>query len=439
MFFCYTYGDVLITTMHGMNFWDCLFSGKIRDFYELNLDAELVAGQYRGQYSAGYDFFVYIIFAIWDFPLWLCKNVLGIEHPLNYPLGQLWAKSIGLLFYVLSMIVLQKFLKKINFNNGTMLILLMSTSLFVSAYIGMIGQYDIITIFFMILGIYFLVCDRELLFVLLFSIAIPTKLFALFAFVPILLLYEKRIIKIAGSVILSMVPLLIFRILIPINVGGSNTSVFLNFLFADTIPLATYKSSLFVLVYISFLFFCFWKKGSDDKSRFIKEVIYIGFLAYFIYFSFGFANPYWFIYMIPFLYLILCWNKKYFVMNLLLEICMSFFAIIAQSIQFYWVFSNNIIIGNTISKEKSGYNMVDFLKFIVGESHYDSLVDYILQICWGFFVVSGISFAILNCPWLKEKKAASKLACKENVIVLFIIRAICLLIIYAIPFLWMFV
>ena len=287
MFYCYIYGDVLITAMHGMNFWDCLFSGNIKDFYKLNLDAKLVAGYYEGEYSAAYDFLIYIIFAIWNFPLWICRKFWGVEYPLNSFLGIMWAKSIVILFYVLTMVVLQKILKKCSFNNKKLFIVLMTTSIFVSAYLGMVGQYDIITIFFMLLGIYYLICDRFLLFVLLFSIAIPTKVFALIAFVPILLLYEKRIIKVLGCLILSMIPMLMFRVLIPMEPGESNINVFGEFLFTNTIPLATYKASLFMIFYITLMFFCFWKKRSDEKIQFTKEIIYITFLSYLIFFAFA--------------------------------------------------------------------------------------------------------------------------------------------------------
>ena len=75
-FFCMQYGDSLITAMHSINFWDCLFSGNIRNFYAQNTDALLSSGVYYGNYSAYYDFGIYIIFAIWVFPLWLGQKIL---------------------------------------------------------------------------------------------------------------------------------------------------------------------------------------------------------------------------------------------------------------------------------------------------------------------------------------------------------------------------
>lgn len=444
MFYCYIYGDVLITTMHGMSFWDCLFSGQIRDYYKINLESELIAGCYSGNYAAGYDFFVYIIFAIWDFPLWICRRVFGIANPLNYLLGNMWAKSIVLVFYVLTLLVMKKIMDKLSLKSSKLLVVLMTTSIFISTYLGIIGQYDIITVFFMLLGIYYLISDRFLIFILLFSIAIPTKVFALLAFIPILLLYEKKIIKIIGYFVLSMIPMLLFRLLIPMVAGKSNIDSFFGYLFFDYIPLGTYRVSLFVMFYIALLLFCFLKKRSEDTIMFTKEIVYIAFLSYVIFFAFAYTFPYWMVYMLPYLYLMLCINKEFYVINLLLETCMSFFAVLGQSITFYWVFSStilrNALLGNNSRlQDNMNYTIVDCLKSLLGENYYNTAQDYILQVCWAVFIVAVVFFIILNCPWRKPKQPLSELNCKENRILLYAVRAICLVIVYAIPFSWVFI
>lgn len=440
-FFCYIYGDILITTAHGMSFWDCLFSGQIRDYYKLNVDTELIAGVYSGNYVAGYDFFVYIIFAIWDFPLWLCKHFFGIVNPLNCLIGNMWAKSIILLFYGLTFIVLKKILEQFSQGTSTRLFLLMTTSIFVSTYLGVIGQYDIITVFFMMLGSYYLICGKKWLFILAFSIAIPTKTFALLAFLPILLLYEKKLIKVLGYLVVSVIPMLLFRVLIPMEPGASNINAFLEFLFLNTIPVGSHKVSLFLLFYITLLLLCFFKKKSENRVEFGKEVIYISFLSYIGFFAFAYTLPYWMVYMLPYLYLMICINKENYVANLLLETIMSFFTVVGQSFTFTWVFSStvlgNALLGNGIGvKEHLNYTILDLVKSVLGEAGAQTAQNYIVQICWGAFIVTAVFFVFLNCPWIEKKKEMKKLDCKENRILIYAIRLLCLMIVYAIPFAW---
>lgn len=444
LFYSYLYGDILITTTHGMSFWDCLFSGQIRDYYKINVDTQLVAGYYSGNYAAGYDFLVYIIFAIWDFPLWLCKRFLGVAYPLNYLIGNIWAKSIILLFYGLTFMVLKKILEQFSQGYTTRLFLLMTTSIFVSAYLSVIGQYDIITVFFMVLGIYYLICDKKWLFILAFSVAIPTKFLAMLAFLPILLLYEKKLIKVLGYLVISMIPMLLFRVLIPMESGESNINAFMEFLFVDSIPVGSYKVSFFLLFYITLLLFCFFKKKSEDRVGFGKEVIYISFLAYVGFFAFAYTFPYWVVYMLPYLYLMICINKEDYIVNLLLETCMSFFAVIGQSFTFTWVFSstvlNNAILGKmTGVEEHLNYTVLDFLTSIAGDAGAQTLHNYILQICWGVFIVTVVFFMFFNCPWADKRKPLQEVNCKENRITIYIVRLLCLAIVYAIPFVWMMV
>ena len=437
MFYNYIYGDILITTTHGISFWDCLFSGKITEYYKVNFETELVAGIYSGNYGAAYDFIIYIIFGIWDFPLWVSQHFFGVEHPLNTLLGNMWAKSIVLCFYILTMIVMKKLLDKVKTGNSNKIVLFMTTSIFVSAYICIIGQYDIVTVFFMLLGIYWLINNKVWYFILAFSIAIPTKVLALIAFVPVLILYEKKIHKILSYLIVAIVPMLAFRLLIPMQEGKSNVNSFFQFLFINNIPVGNYKISLFIFFYVALL--CYFKKKSDNAADFTKEVIYISFIAYAIFFLFAYTFPYWMVYMLPYIYITIATNSRQYICNLVLEIFMSFSIVVAQSITFYWLFSSNILsnfVWGKLGFVEQGYSIVEFIKSVVGEDGYSSAQDYILQSCWSVFVIMTVIFAILNYPFIKRKKNYDMLDCKENRNILYVIRALMVAVIYFIPFLY---
>jgi uncharacterized membrane protein len=66
------------------------------------------------------------------------------------------------------------------------------------------GQYDIIGIFFTMLGFYYYVKDNRLRFSLFFSLAISVKYFALIPFLPLLLLKEKRILPLLKYILISL-------------------------------------------------------------------------------------------------------------------------------------------------------------------------------------------------------------------------------------------
>lgn len=440
MFCCYLYGDMLITTTHGMAFWDSLFSSDgIRQFYQMNIDHPLVAKVYSGNYSAMYDFLIYIIFGIWDFPLWVSQKFFGVQNPLNYLLGNLWAKSIVLFFYVLTLIVIRKILGKIGLCKSKKIIILMSTSIIVSANLIILGQYDIITVFFMILGLYFLLDGKVCFFVMAFSIAIPIKVLALLAFVPMICLVEKRILKLLIYFAASVVPMMLFRIVIPMAQGQSNVTSFFGFLFLDTIPMGSHKISLFLVAYVVLLLFCYLKKPEEDIVQYTKELVYVALCAYAVFYLCTFALPYWVVYLIPFLYLLIVLNEQNYYINILLEIFMSFFIVLGQSIYFYWVYSTTILIngifGSIVEKSNHmGGSIVDALQNFIGTDNWATVQDYILQVCWSVVFVMLVVFLIINCPWCKRKKWAKEADCKSNRIVIYVVRTIFLAIVYFIPF-----
>ena len=102
----YFYTDVAITTRSGIDFWTFLFDGQIGQFYELSKNMTFYDTLHC---DALYDFSVYIIFAIWDFPLWLVEKFNGIDALYSTPC-LLWAKGIMLPFLAGCVVYLKKIL-----------------------------------------------------------------------------------------------------------------------------------------------------------------------------------------------------------------------------------------------------------------------------------------------------------------------------------------
>ncbi|MCD2492233.1 hypothetical protein LQE92_06265 [Lacrimispora sp. NSJ-141] len=409
LFFCFVYGDVFITTNHGMNFWDCLFSGNIRNFYSYNLNSELVAGVYRGNYSAYYDFMIYIIFALWDLPLWIIKKVFKIEFILNTFWGSVWAKSIILLFLILTLCIMIKIVNIIQKDKHIKIrsIYLFLTSVFVTAYICILGQYDIIPIFFILAGVYFFLKNKFRLFVLFFALAIPIKAFALFAFVVLLLYKEKNILKDILWIICGLLPMALTRWLVPIE-GSSNINILYELLFQNKIDLTYGGVPIFVIVFVVLCLFCYLKKPSEDEQLASREIIYLCFLAFAVFLTTCSTLPYWFLYMVPFLYIIIAGNKNYYTINMLLETCMAFFVVLGQVFTFYWCFSGDIVGNMFLSLVLKRGNEVNLsapmmLEKLLGAETYQKFFPLVVPICMAIFIAAVIVFSYLNSPWKREK------------------------------------
>lgn len=140
-----------------------------------------------------YNIVEYVIFAVYDFPLWVFESLTGIDS-MGTVIGILYAKSIVILFIIgvlkqVCLIAEKIFGDKIR---NDLLALLICTSILSITTIYAMGQYDIILTYFMLGGIHGALIDNRKKFLLNFSVAIPLKLFALLAFIPILLLKEKK-------------------------------------------------------------------------------------------------------------------------------------------------------------------------------------------------------------------------------------------------------
>ena len=72
------YNDISVTAKHGMSIWSSIFSGRFFHFFEDSLMASGNAYFNAPQY-ASYPLSVYLIFAIWEFPIWLAESLFKIN------------------------------------------------------------------------------------------------------------------------------------------------------------------------------------------------------------------------------------------------------------------------------------------------------------------------------------------------------------------------
>jgi len=341
IFLSHNYNDLLITTRQGINLWNNLFSGHIIDFYTLNNNIQSGNIYYTHPQGAAYDFSMYLVFAFWNFPLWILENTFHVDI-MNIPACLIWSKLMLVFFLFLSARILRKIAIELGFDAKTtqMTVFTYLSSAFVFSSIYIMSQYDIICIVFTLLGVLAFLRGRMRNMVIWFALANSFKLFALFVFVPLLLLREKRIWKIAtGLALVSSIVLaqkLVFFIFSK-NINLASQNSFLSFLTTNSLQMGTGSVPLFFLGTILLYLYCYTRE-TGDLETFRRQAIYAGFLGLANFFVLAFSYPYWIILWVPFIVLLMFQNIDRLKYSLVIEMMMSFAMIIAQMLKFDWCF-----------------------------------------------------------------------------------------------------
>ncbi len=299
--FCYLFflhGDILCTAGSSISY----LGGHITDFYEYNPENGV---EIMNNYLPS----TYILFAIWNIPIYLLDLV---SCPVSFVEGvslfvKMWYKALPVIFFIASGFLVFKIgeVLGLGFKKSKLLMFVFYTTpvAFFSPLI--FGQYDSFTIFFVLLGTYYYFKDKAFKFVLFFGIAMTFKYFALLIFVPLLLLREKKILKIFLYSFLFLFPLSL-EVLFYSDSKNFNIGVLgfkaANYLFKGELNLKYIHPSLFLIGWVFVLIFSYMKKfDSKDKTEFFRFAIYICNVVAFLTFGFSMWHPQWLIFMAPFL------------------------------------------------------------------------------------------------------------------------------------------
>ena len=204
--FCYVsfvQGDLFITGNRSWWLWD----GPFTQFYERSYEI-------TGGYGANYLPSTFILFAIWILPL----KLLGFPVPQTTAesrlLYNMWYKLLPVLFYLASAYLIYRVAKVIGMGDKKAKICMYAfLTLPIAFYSQFIfSQYDIFTVFFMLLGLFYYFrndpADRWR-FCICMGVAITFKYFAALIFFALLLLDEKKVFRVLQSTALALLPLLI--------------------------------------------------------------------------------------------------------------------------------------------------------------------------------------------------------------------------------------
>ncbi|MCI2047542.1 MAG: hypothetical protein LKJ90_07475 [Faecalibacterium sp.] len=216
----HTYNDLLITVKQSIHFWDLLGQGRPLDFYQ---DSIMYTGNiwYNWQpQGAGYPFLVYLVFAVWNFPLWLVEQRIG-DGLLNSLPCLFWTKLLLMLAIALSARAMYRIVSRFEETEARrqQVVFAYLTGILLLSGTCIASQYDIITSLFILMGLDAWLQDKHTVFVACFAFAVGFKYFAFLPFAPLLLLGEKNLLKILRDVVLVWVPTLLLQL--PFSIGDS--------------------------------------------------------------------------------------------------------------------------------------------------------------------------------------------------------------------------
>lgn len=316
IFLSNAYMDFYAIMRHGMTFWTALFDGHPLRFYQY-LDQGQVGGNwggdlglYKGFSPAPYDFTLYAIFAIWNFPLWLIEKFSNINVQEHF-WGVVWGKTMLLAALLLTTRKLKEIYRQMmgeHTGGERYLSLVYLSSPFLLYYTVSSGNFDILSVLAILYGFSAYLRHDRRKFVLFFAISFSMKYFGLIIFIPLLLLREKRVGRIIGDslccISISVAEKLLFQGSVQHTEGWLSSGISI-VTTAGEVNLGEAGSiSLFLMFYIMIAIFCYWwhDRNPDREQRIAVWACYVCWMLFFLMAA---INVYWSVLLVPFMTLLL--------------------------------------------------------------------------------------------------------------------------------------
>jgi hypothetical protein len=292
VYFSFFHHDIYFTAWNALNF---LFGNPL-DFYEN-------CRKFQGAENlviANYPPPIYIIFALWLYPL----KLLGLIKSPAYFSSDLvyWLKALTSLIYIgtgfIFYNVTQVYCSEKTWGKyATWLWLTTPLALF-SQFI--FSQYDIFYVFFTLWGFLFFLKRKVLLASLLFGLAITFKYFPFFVFIPLLVFFEKKIVRLMVSGFVFAIPMLAIQLLYghsPAYVEGVMGFSVIGRVFASYLAIGTAKIYTLFLLFALLIGMTYLLDNTKENANKVAAYIYL--VSSVFPFLFIIWHPQWLIFSTP--------------------------------------------------------------------------------------------------------------------------------------------
>lgn len=298
------YADITVTARFSMVFIDSLFDGDLFSFY----DNALLAG--IAPEGAVYDIGTYITFAVWGFPVWLLNRLFDVDI---MSVGSLlWFKAFLVVLSFWSVKILMAIAKHLEIEETRIkmisIVYLLSPMIFFPVMVA--AQYDIIAVILILYGVlYYLKEYSGKKYIVFFGMAIIIKPFALLPFVAIVLMREKKILKIILRLCEGMIPFFLCKGIYLFNEGhkessGAFIAKMLPEVFKFKISGSYFDIPIFIVILFLIYIYCFNCYMDDSRGEKRRTVILISciWMSFAVFMG---ITPYWSVYLAPFLILMI--------------------------------------------------------------------------------------------------------------------------------------
>ncbi len=302
------YGDTMSILIYENHFFGAIMDGDgLLSYYDYVMN-NLGTGNY-----ATYDFPMYIVLGIWGAPLWFFWGAKGIS-PLSSFVAKIYGKSIFLAAFAVTVFLVYFICKELKVSKERAIwgAFIYASSVMIYVSICLNGQTDILGLVFILAGILSYVRGRNVWFIIFYAIAVPFKMYALFTFVPLLLLREKKIWKIGvqtlGAISIRVISNMLFDPSSPaIQEKARFESELFNRLTAQRLPLLNGSVPVVILLLGVVCVFCYLKQ-IESKEELDKYSVFIPLLAMGCLFVSFESSSYWYLHLTPFLAIMLVYN-----------------------------------------------------------------------------------------------------------------------------------
>lgn len=303
--------DIITTAEHSFVY----LKGHILDFYS-------ACKEFTGGYWANYLPSTFIVFAIWNLPLFLLGQVPTFSRSSTFLMLE-WYKLLPIAVYLLSGWLVYKICQeRFEFSatkaRVTAYIFLSAPLAFFSQFI--FSQYDIFTVFFMLLGMYAYFHKSKdkkhmIIFSLCFGVATTFKYFAILIFVVMLLLRIKDIGRILLYALLAALPFLLeFSFYTIFDAEAFNNAVFgftaLSYANYSIINVGIANIKLVPLFLCAIVAWSWFVKPQNNREE-ICYSLYLSCAVCAVLFTLMTWHPQWLLFVMPFWVLSTVINKNY--------------------------------------------------------------------------------------------------------------------------------
>ena len=406
MYFTLYYEDIIIIYKHSLTWLDSLFHMDLNNFY-----ANTLANSYNGV-GAVYYWTVYMVIGIWNLPIFVLNKLFGIN--MFTAKAFLWCKLEIVFFLLLSAWMIGKILKDFDYSKEKIKFaqFMFLSSLMVLLPTMAIAQVDIITTFLMLWGMreYLKTDVVSVKFLLIFSFAASLKVFALFLFLPLVFLKEKRILYVIKDMIIGLVFSMLCILPYSWRTDYHESSDFLTEimtkrLFSVVFPGGNSQIPAFISILIAICIFAYALE-IQGKNKYFQYVVWIGAVVFSDFFIFVFAHPYWIVLLAPYVVILMMQNPTGTKVNTILEFCFSAAITVYYAANFGVYITENSLSYLVLARLGLKSNETGFGSF--GEWFKQSFFANYLSVLFGIFSVCLIAFLIYNFPGLPKNKITEK-------------------------------